>query len=126
MSATGIRKASPKRKRTKHDWKRFDAMPEKEVLATGRTNPDALPITPANARCMRRVPQVEVTRQALNLSQQEFAEVFGIPIGTLRDWEQGLRPPDQAAQSYLKVIARDPNAVRKSIIDRRAVASTAK
>jgi DNA-binding transcriptional regulator YiaG len=67
-----------------------------------------------------------VIRHALNLSQQEFAEVFGISIGTLRDWEHELRPPDQAAQSYLKVIARDPNAVRKSIIDRCAVASTAK
>jgi putative transcriptional regulator len=115
MSATGIRKASPKRKRTKHDWKRFDAMSEKEVLATARTDPDARPITPANARRMRRVPQVKVIRQALNLSQQEFAEVFGIPIGTLRDWEQGLHPPDQAARSYLKVIARDPDAVRKAL-----------
>jgi len=49
------------------------------------------------------------------LLQEEFATIFGIPIGTLRDWEQGRAEPDQAAQSYLRVIARNPKAVRKAL-----------
>jgi transcriptional regulator with XRE-family HTH domain len=44
----------------------------------------------------------------LGLTQQEFADRYRIPIGTLRDWEQGRTEPDQAARAYLNVIARDP------------------
>jgi putative transcriptional regulator len=64
---------------------------------------------------MKRVPQAKVIRQALGMSQEEFAEHFGIPVGTLRDWEQGRAEPDQAARSYLKVIARNPDVVRKAL-----------
>ena len=38
---------------------------------------------------MKRVPQVKVIRRALELTQEEFAVRYQIPIGTLRDWEQG-------------------------------------
>lgn len=50
-------------------------------------------------------------RAATGLSQDAFAERFGIPAGTLRDWEQGRRVPDTATRSYLRVIARMPDAV---------------
>lgn len=36
---------------------------------------------------------------------------FRLPPGTLRDWEQGVREPDSAAKSYLRVIAKNPQAV---------------
>jgi hypothetical protein len=42
---------------------------------------------------MKRTPQVKVIRRALDLSQEEFAERFRIPLGTLRDWEQGRKDP---------------------------------
>ena len=38
-----------------------------------------------------------------------------IPLGTLRDWEQGCVEPDQAARAYLKVIAREPDTVREAL-----------
>lgn len=56
-------------------------------------------------------------RAATGLSQNAFAERFGIPTGSLRDWEQGRRAPDAAAQSYLRVIARMPEAVAKALHD---------
>lgn len=52
-------------------------------------------------------------RAATGLSQTVFAKRFGIPAATLRDWEQGRRAPDQATQSYLRVIAKMPDAVAK-------------
>ena len=64
---------------------------------------------------MQRTPQVKIIRRALGLSQDEFAGRYQIPIGTLRDWEQGRAMPDQAARAYLTVIARDPEAVRKAL-----------
>ncbi|MEO5336754.1 MAG: helix-turn-helix domain-containing protein [Magnetospirillum sp. WYHS-4] len=56
-------------------------------------------------------------RAATGLSQNAFAARFGIPAGSLRDWEQGRRTPDAAAQSYLRVIARMPDVVAKALHD---------
>lgn len=50
-------------------------------------------------------------RAATGLSQSEFAVRYGIPLGCLRDWEQGRNAPDQSAQSYLRIIANMPEAV---------------
>jgi putative transcriptional regulator len=49
------------------------------------------------------------------MSQIEFAKTFRIPLGTLRDWEQQRRDPDQAAKAYLEVIVREPDAVRRAL-----------
>jgi len=97
------------------DWSRLDAMTESERLAAAKSDPDARPLTDKQLKRMRRVPFAKHVRWTLELSQEEFAAVFGIPVGTLRDWEQGRAEPDQAAQSYLKVIARAPDAVRKAL-----------
>ena len=61
------------------------------------------------------VPDVGGLRRSLKLSQAGFAKNFGIPKRTLQDWEQGVRVPDQAARSYLTVIANNPKAVRKAL-----------
>ena len=54
-------------------------------------------------------------RRALGLTQEEFAARYRIPLGTLRDWEQGRSEPDQPARAYLTVIARDPEGVRRAL-----------
>ncbi|MBF0166941.1 MAG: helix-turn-helix domain-containing protein [Alphaproteobacteria bacterium] len=54
-------------------------------------------------------------RTTTGLSQSAFAKRFGIPAATLRDWEQGRRAPDGATQSYLRVIAKMPDAVAKAL-----------
>ena len=56
-------------------------------------------------------------RQATGLSQAAFAERYGIPAASLRDWEQGRRSPDSATKSYLRVIARMPDAVAHALHD---------
>ena len=61
------------------------------------------------------MPRTITLRRALRLSQQEFAERYCIPIGTLRDWEQGRKEPDAAAKAYLHVIASEPEMVRKAL-----------
>jgi len=52
-------------------------------------------------------------RAVTGLSQNAFAVRFGIPVGSLRDWEQGRRTLDAATRNYLRVIARMPNAVMR-------------
>ena len=102
-------------KRSKANWTRFDAMTDKERHAAALSDPDAQPLTEKDFARMKRSPQVKIIRRALGLSQDEFSSRYQIPIGTLRDWEQGRAVPDQAARAYLKVIARNPEAVQKAL-----------
>ena len=90
-------------------------MTEAEVSAAAASDPDALPMTPEELSSARRVPRSKTLRRALGLSQEEFAGRFHIPLGTLRDWEQGRCEPDQTARAYLTVIARDPEAVQRAL-----------
>jgi putative transcriptional regulator len=99
----------------KTDWARFDAMTEAQCHQAALTDPDARPLPEEDMRRMKRTPRAKIIRRALGLSQEDFATRYHIPIGTLRDWEQGRVEPDQAARAYLTVIAREPEAVRKAL-----------
>jgi putative transcriptional regulator len=49
---------------------------------------------------------VRAIRMAYGLSQPEFSRKFGIPLSTLRKWEQGDHHPSSAAVSFLHSIAK--------------------
>jgi putative transcriptional regulator len=86
-------------------------MTSAQIERSARADPDAQPLTDADFKRMKRTPQAKIIRRALELTQEEFATRYRIPLGTLRDWEQGRTAPDQPAQAYLTVIARDPEGV---------------
>jgi putative transcriptional regulator len=54
-------------------------------------------------------------RQTLGMTQPEFAAQFGFSIHTLRKWEQAGRLPDGPARAYLRVIERNPAAVKAAL-----------
>jgi len=58
---------------------------------------------------------VKAIREKTGMSQQSFCATFGISLGTLRHWEQGLRTPRGAARVLLKVVEQNPQAVIKAI-----------
>jgi putative transcriptional regulator len=95
---------------------------EEEINAAALTDPDNPPRTPEMQKRLKRVPQVKVMRRAFKLTQEEFSARFRIPLGTLRDWEQGKTEPDQAARAYLRVIARNPKAVIEALESEPATA----
>ena len=105
-------------KKTSSNWRRADAMSEEDIHAAALADPDAQPLTEERLAHMKRTPQVKVIRRALGLSQEEFAARFQIPLGTLRDWEQGRKDPDAAARAYLVVIGRNPSAVSEALAGR--------
>jgi putative transcriptional regulator len=107
-------KLNPK-KPPKTDWRAFDAMSEQERHRAAVSDPDSPPATEAQLARARRVPTVRALRKKLNLTQEEFAARFHLPLGTVRDWEQGAHRPDKAAQVLLTVIARDPDAVARAL-----------
>jgi putative transcriptional regulator len=97
-------------------------MTAKQVEAAARADPDAQPLTDSDLKRMKRSPRVKIIRQALGLTQEEFASRFEIPIGTLRDWEQQRKEPDQTAKTYLKVIARAPDVIYRALHEKPASA----
>jgi putative transcriptional regulator len=103
------------KKPPKTDWRAFDAMSDADRRRAARSDPDASPATAAQLARARRVPSVRALRQRLNLTQEEFAARFHLPLGTVRDWEQGAHRPDKAAQVLLTIIARDPDAVARAL-----------
>jgi DNA-binding transcriptional regulator YiaG len=64
-------------------------------------------------------PNVDIKRirESQNLSQPEFAILYGLELDTLRNWEQGRNVPDRSTMVLFKVIERCPEAVLKALTD---------
>ena len=58
---------------------------------------------------------VKEIRKKTGMSQEKFCVTFGISIGTLRHWEQGLRSPRGPARVLLQVMKYNPNAIIEAI-----------
>jgi putative transcriptional regulator len=58
---------------------------------------------------------VRAIRQQTGLSQAKFAELLGIELSTLRNWEQGRRQPTGPARALLRAIRNDPVAVIQAL-----------
>lgn len=86
-------------------------MTDAEISEAAAADPDARPMTPEQLATAKRVPRVKTIRRALGLTQEDFATRYQIPLGTLRDWEQGRTEPDMPARAYLRAIAGNPKAV---------------
>jgi putative transcriptional regulator len=93
--------------------KELRPMTRSAIERAALADPDAQPLNSAELKRMKRTPQVKIIRRALGLTQEEFAKRFHIPLGTLRDWEQGRATPDQPTQAYLTVIARSPVQIQR-------------
>lgn len=57
------------------------------------------------------LPDIAATREKTGLSQARFAELLGVSVRTLQDWEQGRRVPSGAARTLLRIAARNPQAL---------------
>lgn len=66
-------------------------------------------------RARRATIDVTAIRKANGMTQHVFARTFRLPVGTLRDWEQGRRQPDTGSMLLLKMIAADAVAVQRII-----------
>ena len=57
------------------------------------------------------VPSVASIREKTGLSQSRFAELLGVSVRTLQEWEQGRRAPSGAARTLLLIAAKNPRAL---------------
>src|SRR4051812_6275952 len=69
------------------------------------------PLAPATAAAETPLPAVRELRRRARLTQMEFAARLGVPVETIRNWEQGKRSPRGPARALLAVIAHAPETV---------------
>ena len=62
-----------------------------------------------------QMPDVRAIREQLQMTQDEFAASYRIPLPTLKGWEQGRRHPHATAAAYLNVIARIPHEAKAAL-----------
>ena len=60
-------------------------------------------------------PDTVAIRRKTGLTQPEFSRTIGVPIGTLKNWEQGRRRPDGAARVLLALIDARPSIVQEEL-----------
>jgi len=99
------------------DWMRLDAMTDDELTANALSDPDNPPLTDDELDRMAFAARLKRLRERFGLSQAAFAREFKIPVGNIRDWEQGRSRPETAAVAYLRVIEREPDAVKRALAE---------
>lgn len=65
----------------------------------------------------RRVPDVQAIRERLRMSQEVFAVTIGVPVATVRNWEQRRTGIAPAARTLLRILEREPDAVLRALAE---------
>ena len=68
----------------------------------------------AQAREWTAKTQAAQIRREINITQDAFARMLGVSLGTVRKWERGMIEPSGAARTLLKIAAKYPAIVREA------------
>ena len=70
-----------------------------------------------NGETVPEFTQAEIIqlRRTFRATQRRFAQMFGISIETVRNWEQGKRKPQGPARALLRVARANPEAVARTL-----------
>ncbi len=60
-------------------------------------------------------PDAKAIRARIGLSQSEFAQLIGVKVATLRNWEQHRRQPTGAAAALLTIVEKEPDAALRAL-----------
>ena len=96
------------------------AAPPPAAAAPSRLASRLIGLAPRSARPKTDADYARAIRAATKLTQAEFAERIGVPIETVRNWEQGKRVPRGPARALLKVIETAPDLAFAALAPSRA------
>ncbi|MDO9011593.1 MAG: NadS family protein [Gallionella sp.] len=60
-------------------------------------------------------PDAKAIRAKVGLSQSEFAQLIGVKLATLKNWEQNRRTPSGAAAALLTIVEKEPDAALRAL-----------
>ncbi len=116
----GKRSGSSTKVRSRTDWRRVDALTDKDIERAVARDVSTRVLTTRDLAASYRVPEsVDVRRLRLEMqmSQGAFARKYGFSVDAVQDWEQGRVTPNRSARVLLTVIARVPEAVDRALQD---------
>jgi len=61
------------------------------------------------------IPDAKSVRAKVGLSQNEFAQLIGVKVATLRNWEQHRRQPTGPAAALLTIVEKEPEAALRAL-----------
>lgn len=96
-----------------------EAMPmnKKTMIAipADPNDPEDFDVTVAALERAHMGRRFRILRHRLGMSQEQFANIYGIPLASLRQYEIARYMPPPAVRAYLKVIEAEPEVVRKAV-----------
>jgi putative transcriptional regulator len=92
----------------KTNWRRVDAMTDADIARQIGAHADAAP---------DMAPHIDVRaiREAIGMTQVEFATAYEFSVRTVQEWERGAKRPSGPARTLLRAIKGDPEGLRKAL-----------
>lgn len=97
------------------DWEAVDALNDEDVEQAALADPDAPPTSAEALVHFQPAVDVKAIREKLSLTQAQFATTFHLSLATIQAWEEGQSLPDPVARTLLRVIERNPAAVKDAL-----------
>lgn len=85
------------------------------ALPADPNDPEDFDVSAAGLERAQMGRRIRMIRSRLGLSQTEFAELYGIPVANIRQYEIGRTMPPPAVRSYLTVIEMEPEVAAKAL-----------
>jgi putative transcriptional regulator len=92
----------------KTNWRQVDAMTDADIARQIGAHADAAP---------DMAPHIDVRaiREAIGMTQVEFATAYEFSVRTVQEWERGAKRPSGPARTLLRAIKGDPEGLRKAL-----------
>ena len=92
----------------KTNWRQVDAMTDADITRQIAGHADAAPD-------MAPYVDVRAIREAIGMTQVEFAAAYEFSVRTVQEWERGAKRPSGPARTLLRAIKGDPEGLRKAL-----------
>lgn len=110
----------PESDELKTDWAYLETMTDEDIRANAASDPDTVILTPEQRERGLLGRQIRLLRQGLSLTQEQFADRFGIPADTVAGWERGRRWQHATSRTLLRIIITNPDLVARVVKDDRS------
>jgi putative transcriptional regulator len=85
------------------------------AIPADRNDPEDRNVSIAGLKRAHMGRRFRILRNRLGMTQEQFAQSYGIPIHSLRQYEMARYMPPPATRAYLKVIEAEPEVVKRAV-----------